>query len=75
MNITEEVVVALSENYGSDVAEKLKNTTEIQIYANHSILEYQWRDSRFPKFSDVWENESYETRTELYEGINKYLTK
>lgn len=69
MNITKEVAEAL----GGEFKDYLNNTPEIQIYANHNLNEYQWRDLRYEEFSYIFENESYVSRLDLYDGIIKYL--
>ena len=69
MNITE----SIGQEIGQGVATFLKNTPEIQIYANSSINRYQWRDGRFKDRCDVWNNEDYATRMEMKNALMEYL--
>jgi len=71
MNITKEI----AEELGGKIKKILDNTPEIQIYANHNINEYQWRDNRYEEYSDTWKNKSYLTRRDLKNAIKEYLTK
>ena len=69
MNITESIAKEIS----FEVAEFLRKTPEIQVYANSSINQYQWRDGRFKETCDVWENESYDTRGEMRAALKTHL--
>ena len=73
MNITEDIINELTQEGLVKAAIKIKSTPEIQIYTNHNINRYQWRDSRFTETCDVLENCDYQTRGELKSGIVKYL--
>jgi hypothetical protein len=69
MNITESIAKEIS----FEVAEFLRKTPEIQVYANSNINQYQWRDSRFTETSDVWNNPSYDTRQEMRVALKTHL--
>lgn len=69
MNITESIAKEIS----FELAEFLRKTPEIQVYANSNINKYQWRDGRFAETSDVWNNPSYDTRTEMRKALKTYL--
>lgn len=69
MNITKEI----TEDMSADVKAILIKTPEIQIYANHNISKYQWRDSRHANTTNVWDNVSYDTRSEIIDAITKHL--
>jgi hypothetical protein len=69
MNITEEIGAEISE----EAVKFLKITPEIQVYANHNIQEYQWRDGRKEETCDTWKNPSYKTRSCMKEALEKYL--
>lgn len=69
MNITDSV----ANQIGGNVKELIEKTPEIQFYANEAIEQYQWRDSRFPETSSVWENPTATTRKELIEIFHKHV--
>lgn len=71
MNITDSV----AKQIGGEIEILIKNTPEIQIYANDNINAYQWRDSRFEETKDVWTNRKNDanTRTELIKIIKHHL--
>ena len=69
MNITESITNEIS----FELAEFLRKTQIIQVYINSDINQYQWCDSRFKETSDVWGNQSYDTRTEMRIALKKHL--
>jgi len=71
MNITKE----LGEELGEVFSKKLREIPEIQIFANHFIFKYQWRDLRYKKTSDTFKNKNYNTRFELKMAMKRYLNK
>ena len=69
MNIT----MQIAEQIGGEIETLIKNTKEIQFYANSNLDAYQWRDSRFEDTSNVWENKMPETRFELINEFKRHL--
>lgn len=69
MNITESIAYEIS----FEVAEFLRKTPEIKVFANHNIHRYLWHDERFLETSDVWNNPIYDTRDEMRNALKIYL--
>lgn len=74
-NITSEVAEELKVEFGEKYKEKLLSLPDIQLYANHFIFQYQWRDLNVKKLENPIDNESFDTRGELKAFIKKYLEK
>ena len=72
--ITSEIAEELKVEFGKKYYEKLINSN-IQIFANHFIFQYQWRDLSVDKYKETSNNESFDSRGELKEFIKKYLDK
>lgn len=73
MNVTD----SIAKEIGGEIEIIIKNTPEIQIYANDNINAYQWRDSRFEETKDVWINRKNDasTRGELIDILKRHLKK
>lgn len=69
MNIT----MQIAEQIGGEIETLIKNTKEIQFYANYISNSYLWTDTRFEHSSDMWINKQAETRIELINEFKRHL--